>query len=172
MLDNSMLVPEVLPKITKLRPQLDERLQAALKLRLAEFGLAVAQVDTLSLRHDKFDSNRERVGSLWLVADERHAQLEHVKQLDELYNEEEWQAIWREEQKILSDFRRAELRQDAAVDKAELAQQEAERVQAIRARFRARQLHLVVGHHRQRRQAGHADAVAMSLLGRVHDLQA
>jgi hypothetical protein len=117
-----------------LRPQLDERLQAALKLRLAEFGLAVAQVDTLSLRHDKFDSNRERVGSLWLVADERHAQLEHVKQLDELYNEEEWQAIWREEQKILSDFRRAELRQDAAVDKAELAQQEAERVQAIRAR--------------------------------------
>lgn len=117
-----------------LRLQLDERLQAALKLRLAEFGLAVTQVDTLSLRHDKFDNNRERVGSLWLVADERHAQLEHVKQLDELYDEEEWQAIWREEQKLRSDFRRAELRQDAAVDKAELAQQEAERMQAIRAR--------------------------------------
>jgi hypothetical protein len=117
-----------------LRPQLDERLQAALKLRLAEFGLAAVQVETLSLRHDKFDHNRERIGSLWLVADERHVQLEHVKQLDELYNEEEWQAIWRTEQKMRSELRMAELRQDAAVDKAELALHESERVQAIRAR--------------------------------------
>lgn len=117
-----------------LRPQLDERLQASLKMRLAEFGLAVAQVETLALRHDKFDNNRERIGTLWLVADERHVQLEHVKQLDQLYDEEEWQAIWREEQKMRSDYRRAELRQDAAVEKAELALQEAERVQAIRAR--------------------------------------
>ncbi|MBB3121150.1 hypothetical protein [Pseudoduganella violacea] len=117
-----------------LRVQLDERLQALLKQRLAEFGLAVAQVETLSLRHDKFDNNRERVGSLWLVADERHAQLEHVKQLDQLYDDEEWQVIWREEQKRRSEYRRGELRVDAAVDKAELAQQEAERVQAIRAR--------------------------------------
>lgn len=117
-----------------LRLQLDERLQASLKLRLAEFGLAVAQVETLALRHDKFDNNRERIGTLWLVADERHVQLEHVKQLDQLYDEEEWQAIWREEQKMRSDYRRAELRQDAAVEKAELALQEAERVQSIRAR--------------------------------------
>ena len=118
----------------ELRPQLDERLQAALKMRLAEYGLAVAQVETMALRHDKFDSNRERIGTLWLVTDERFVQLEHVKQLDELYNAEEWQAIWREEQKMRSDFRRAELKQDAGIDKAELALQEAERVQAIRAR--------------------------------------
>jgi hypothetical protein len=117
-----------------LREQLNERLQALLKQRLAEFGLAAVQVDTLALRHDKFDSNRERIGSLWLVADERHVQLEHVKQLDQLYDEEEWQAIWREEQKMRSDFRRAELRQDANVEKAELALQEQERIQAIRAR--------------------------------------
>jgi hypothetical protein len=117
-----------------LREQLNERLQAALKQRLAEFGLAAVQVDTLALRHDKFDNNRERIGSLWLVADERHVQLEHVKQLDQLYDEEEWQAIWREEQKMRSDYRRAELRQDASVEKAELALQEAERIQAIRAR--------------------------------------
>jgi hypothetical protein len=50
-------------------------------------------VETAALRHDKFDHNRERVGTMWLVADERHVQLEHVKQLDEIYNEEEWQAI-------------------------------------------------------------------------------
>jgi hypothetical protein len=117
-----------------LREQLNERLQAALKQRLAEFGLAAVQVDTLALRHDKFDNNRERIGSLWLVADERHVQLEHVKQLDQLYDEEEWQAIWREEQKMRSDYRRAELRQDASVERAELALQEAERIQAIRAR--------------------------------------
>ncbi len=117
-----------------LRLQLDERLQAALKLRLADFGLAAVQVETLALRHDKFDANRERIGSLWLVTDERHVQLEHVKQLDQLYDEEEWQAIWREEQKARSDYRRAELRQDAAVDKAELALRQSERLQAVRAR--------------------------------------
>ncbi|AVR96549.1 hypothetical protein [Pseudoduganella armeniaca] len=117
-----------------LRLQLDERLQAALKLRLADFGLAAVQVETLALRHDKFDANRARVGSLWLVADERHAELEHAKHLDQLYDEEEWQAIWREEQKARSAYRRAELRQDASVDQAELALRQAERLQAIRAR--------------------------------------
>ena len=117
-----------------LRMQLDERLQAALKLRIATYGLAVERVETIALRHDKFDNNRERVGTLWLVADERHVQLEHVKQLDEIYNEEEWQAIWREEQRMRSDFRRAELRQDASINKAELTLQESERVQALRAR--------------------------------------
>ncbi|MDC8756556.1 hypothetical protein [Janthinobacterium fluminis] len=118
----------------ELRAQLDERLQGALKLRLAQYGLAAVRVDTLALRHDKFDANRARVGTLWLVADERHAQLEHVKQLDQLYDEQEWQGIWRQEQTMRLDYRRAELRQDASVEKAELAQQEAERVQAIRAR--------------------------------------
>ena len=117
-----------------LRLQLDERLQAALKLRLAGYGLAVERVETAALRHDKFDHNRERIGTLWLVADERHVQLEHVKQLDQIYDEEEWQAIWREEQKMRSDLRRAELRQDASVNKAELTFKESERVQALRAR--------------------------------------
>ncbi|SDF63074.1 MULTISPECIES: hypothetical protein [unclassified Duganella] len=117
-----------------LRLQLNERLQAALKLRLATYGLAVDGVDTVALRHDKFDHNRARIGSLWLVADERHVQLEHTKQLDQIYSDEEWQAIARDEQKMHSDFRRAELRQDASVNKAELTLKEAERVQALRAR--------------------------------------
>lgn len=117
-----------------LRLQLDERLQAALKLRLAEFGLAVAQVETIELRHDKFDHNRDRIGSLWLVADERRVQLEHAKQLDQIYDEEEWQAIWRAEQKMRTQYRRAQLQQDATVEKAELSLQETERLQALRAR--------------------------------------
>ncbi|WP_338760826.1 hypothetical protein [Massilia sp. METH4] len=117
-----------------LRLQLDERLQSGLKLRLAEFGLAAVQVETLQLRHDKYDANRARVGTLWLVADERHVQLEHAKHLDELYDEEEWRALARAEQEARNEYRRAELRQDAAVDKAELALRESERMQAIRAR--------------------------------------
>lgn len=96
-----------------LREQLNERLHTALRQRLAEFGLAAVQVETLALRHDKYDDNRDRVGSLFLVADERQLQLEHVKQLDQLYDEEEWQAIWRQERKMRSDYRRAELKQEA-----------------------------------------------------------
>ncbi len=117
-----------------LRAQLDERLQGALKMRLAQYGLAVVQVDTLALRHDKFDANRARIGSLYLVADERHVQLEHVKHLDQLYNDEEWQRIWREEQEGRLRHRRHELRQDESIEKAELTLRNAERLQAIRAR--------------------------------------
>lgn len=96
-----------------LREQLNERLHTALRQRLSEFGLAAVHVETLALRHDKYDDNRDRIGSLFLVADERQRQLEHVKQLDQLYDEEEWQAIWRQEQKMRSDYRRAELKQEA-----------------------------------------------------------
>ena len=108
---------------TALREQLNERLQSALGQRLAEFGLAAVQVETLALRHDKYDDSRERVGSLFLVADERQHQLDHVKQIDQLYDQEEWQAIWRQEQKMRSDFRKAELKIEAE-----------EQMQAIRAR--------------------------------------
>jgi hypothetical protein len=117
-----------------LRPQLDERLQAALKLRLAQFGLAVTQVDTIELRHDKFDANREKVASLWLAADERHVQVEHARNLEQLYDDEEWQRIRRAEQDARLEKRRNELRADAAIEKAELTVQSAERSQAIRAR--------------------------------------
>ena len=118
----------------ELRLQLDERLQSALKMRLAEYGLAVVQVDTLTLHHDKFDANRERIGSLWMVTDERHVKLEHEKQLDQLYNDEEWQRIRREEQDVRLRYRRAEIGQEEAVERAEMSVQNAERVHAIRAR--------------------------------------
>jgi hypothetical protein len=103
-------------------------------MRLAQYGLAVAQVDTLALRHDKFDANRERVGTLWLVVDERHVQLEHAKQLDQLYDDAEWQKISREEQESRLRYRRTELRQDEAIERAELSLQNSDRMQAIRAR--------------------------------------
>ena len=117
-----------------LRPQLDERLQGSLKMRLAQYGLAVVQVDTLSLHHDKYDANRERIGSLYLVADERNVQLEHAKHVDQLYNDEEWQRIYRDEQEARLRYRRQEMGHEEATEQAQLTLQGAERLQAIRAR--------------------------------------
>jgi hypothetical protein len=118
----------------ELRLEFDERLQGALGLLLAQYGLGVVQVDTITLRHDKFDTNRERIGSLFLAADERHVQLEHAKHLDELYNDEEWQRIRREEQAIRLRHKRTELRQVETIERAELTVANAERAQALRAR--------------------------------------
>jgi hypothetical protein len=119
---------------TELRAELDERLQGALRLLLAQYGLGVVQVDTLALRHDKFDANRERIGSLFLLADERRVHIEHARHLDDLYTDEEWQRIRREEQEIRLRHKRAGLRQDEAIDRAELSLANAERTQALRAR--------------------------------------
>ena len=117
-----------------LRAQLDERLQGGLKQTLALYGLAVARVDTLTLKHDKLDAQRERVGSLWLVADEKNAEVAHAARLDELYDEAEWQKIRRAEKESRVRYRRAELAQDDAIEKAELSLQNSERMQAVRAR--------------------------------------
>ncbi|NVI84778.1 hypothetical protein [Janthinobacterium sp. BJB401] len=122
-----------------LRPELNERLQSALTQRLAPSGLAVARVETLSLRHDKREGGGDAaIGTLWLGGLpaqelEQHS-LERMKQLDQLYDEEEWQRIRREELAARHAHRRAELQQDATVEKAELNHQEAERLQALRGR--------------------------------------
>jgi len=121
-------------KQRELRAEFDERLQGALRLLLADYGLGVVQVDTLSLRHDKFDANRARIGTLWLAADERRVQMEHARQLDELYDEGEWHRITREEQAARLRLRRLELQQDETLGRAELTLANGERAQALRAR--------------------------------------
>ena len=118
----------------ELRAEFDERLQGALRLLLADYGLGVVAVDTLSLRHDKFDANRARIGTLWLAADERRVQMEHARQLEELYDENEWKRIAREEQAARLRLRQLELRQNDTLDRAELTLANAERAQAVRAR--------------------------------------
>lgn len=118
----------------QLRAQLDERLQGGLKVLLAGYGLAVTAVDTFELRHDKYDANRARIGSLWLAADEQHVQLAHSRHLDELYTAEEWQRIKRSEEEGRLRLRRAELRQDDAIARAELSLQGADRAHGVRAR--------------------------------------
>ena len=122
-----------------LRPELNERLQSALTQRLAPSGLAVARVETLSLRHDKRESNGDAaIGTLWLGGLPAQALeqqgLERMQRLDQLYDEEEWQRIRREEMATRHAHKRAELQQEAGVAKAELGHQEAERLQALRGR--------------------------------------
>jgi hypothetical protein len=134
----------------ELRAQLDQHLQGALKLLLSQYGLAAVRVDTLQLRHDKYDANRAHVGSLWLAADERHVQIEHGRHLDELYDAEEWQKIRRAELEVRQRHRRAELKVE-----------EAEQVQQVRAR--EIELYARVAESESRKQAidcGAGDVVA------------
>jgi hypothetical protein len=134
----------------ELRAQLDQHLQGALKLLLSQYGLAAVRVDTLQLRHDKYDANRAHVGSLWLAADERHVQIEHARHLDELYDAEEWQKIRRAELEVRQRHRHAELKVE-----------EAEQVQQVRAR--EIELYARVAESESRKQAidcGAGDVVA------------
>jgi hypothetical protein len=145
----------------QLRLELDQHLQGGLALLLSGYGLAVVRVDTIALRHDKFDANRQRIGTLWLAVDEQRVRIEHAKQLDELYGEEEWNRVRREEQESRLRHRRAELRQDESLEHAGLSLKNAERAQAIR----ARQIELYgrIVESRTRKQAierGAVDAVA------------
>ncbi|CAH0291633.1 hypothetical protein SRABI118_04092 [Massilia sp. Bi118] len=117
-----------------LRLELDQHLQGGLALLLSQYGLAVTRVDTIALRHDKFDANRARIGTLWLAADEQRVRIEHARHLDELYNEQEWNRVRREEQEGRLRHRRAELAQDASLERAGLSLKNAERAQAIRGR--------------------------------------
>ena len=117
-----------------LREQFEQRLLGGLALLLAEYGLAAVKVDTIELRHDKYDANRARVGSLWLAADERHVQIAHAKHLDDLYDAEEWQRLRRSEQSARVRQRERELRQDDAIARAELSLKGADRAHAVRAR--------------------------------------
>ena len=134
-----------------LRAQFDERLQGGLRLLLAGFGLGVVGVDTLALRHDKFDANRARIGTLWLAADERRVQLEHARQLQELYDEGEWRRLEREGQASRQRLRALALRQDEAIGRAGLTLENGERMQALRAR--EIDLYARVAESRSRREA-------------------
>ncbi|KQQ89276.1 hypothetical protein [Massilia sp. Leaf139] len=135
----------------ELRTEFDARLQGALRLLLADYGLGVVQVDTLALRHDKFDANRARIGTLWLAADARRVQMTHARQLEELYDEHEWQRIAREEEAARRRLRRLELEQNETLQRAELSLVNGERAQAVRAR--EIELYARVSESRSRREA-------------------
>jgi hypothetical protein len=92
----------------------------------------VVQVDTLALRHDKFDANRARIGTLWLAADERRVQHRARAPARGAVRRTGMAPHPREEQATRLRHRRAELRQDESLERAELSLKNAERAQAIR----------------------------------------
>jgi hypothetical protein len=147
---------------THLRAQFDERIHGALQLHLAQFGLAAVQVDTLELRHDAAR------GSIDLVAATPESSVERARRLDQLYSDEEWQRIWREEQEARVRFRRAELRQDEAVDQRELSLRQMERMQAIR--VREIELYGRIAESQHRKQA--VDRGAAEVLAQLEHAQA
>lgn len=108
-----------------LRMQLDERLSTSLSSLLADFGLAIVGVNTLSVRH----AAAGQAGSAWLAGSQADPQACSVQQL---YGDQEWQ-------RMCSEAQRAALPRpaDGPPDEAgqrELALQQAARMQALRVR--------------------------------------
>lgn len=101
-----------------LRETINANLQSELQSRFADFGLAFDNTDTLSIRHDRYSTNLELVGSLWLERDESRVRDEHQTELSKLYDQREWAKIQADEADMRRRYRRSELKQD----EAELAQ--------------------------------------------------
>ena len=141
---------------TDLRHQLDERLHSSLNLNISQFGMASTQTATTAVWHDKVSVEREKlgekIGTLWLVVDAKRALIDQGKRLNDLYGEKERQKIAHDEEQIRLRYRREEMRQKFGKDLAwlylhgehedakkrlsrgKLKQDEAERLQTIRAR--------------------------------------
>lgn len=101
-----------------LRETINANLQGELQSRFADFGLAFDNTDTLSIRHDRYSTNQELVGSLWLERDEARVRADHETELSKLYDQKEWAKIQADETEMRRRYRRSELKQE----EAELAQ--------------------------------------------------
>lgn len=97
-----------------LRQALADDIRRGLQHRFNDYGLAFDAVDTLTIRHDRFDANRNLMGSLWLDYDEAKKKAEHQKSLDELYEQAEWARIKKREEDLRRRYRNAELTQEEA----------------------------------------------------------
>ncbi|MEN9868734.1 MAG: hypothetical protein RL748_4324, partial [Pseudomonadota bacterium] len=118
----------------QLREQLNERVQGSLSLQLAQLGLALVQVETLSLQHQKWNENRELVGQLALVLNAKRVEQDHAAQLAQLYTEQQWAQVQQLEQAQRQQLKRAQLQRDQRELRAELVLQEREQLQALRLR--------------------------------------
>ncbi|WP_028453073.1 hypothetical protein [Chitinilyticum aquatile] len=109
---------EEIMKQGDLRAEIDTRLLTELSARFNDMGLAFDRADTLSLRHEKYLENQQEAGTLWLQYDQARVKATHQAQLNQLYNEQEWQKIHEEEEAMRRRYRCGELTQE----EAELAQ--------------------------------------------------
>jgi len=97
-----------------LRDELAAKLRAGLAHRFNDFGLAFDAVDALRIHHDRFDANRNLMGSLWLDQDEARKKAEHQRSLDELYSQQEWAKIKAREEDLRRRYEHADLTEKEA----------------------------------------------------------
>lgn len=166
-----------------LQIHLQDEISKALNSQLEQLGLQLHQVTVTELSHHKLSQAREDLGeklaSLYLIIDEKRAQVEHRKTLDALYSESEWQQIKRDEERVRLRYRHEEMRQQLGQDlswlylrgehenakkrlsRAKLRQDEAERLHAIQ--LRELELYARIAEASTRKQAierGAAETVA------------
>ncbi|MCL4205625.1 MAG: hypothetical protein KJ000_24350 [Pirellulaceae bacterium] len=77
----------------QVRRDLDAAVEQALGVALKRYGIGFGQVQTVSVKHEKFDEHRQKVGETWLLREG----LEQQRALDALYSEDELRKIQRQE---------------------------------------------------------------------------
>lgn len=113
-----------------LRQQTERQLIRGLQARFQEIGLAFAQIDQLSLRHERFDAERRLKATMWLDQEAARQHAEHGKTMAELYSRDEIEKLRAREDDMRRRYRNAELSKDEAefahlIRLRELAQYEA-----------------------------------------------
>ena len=77
----------------QVRSDLEAAVEQALGVSMRRYGLRFGQVSTVSIRHDRYDEQRRKLGEAWLLKGE----IEQRKGLDEIYSEEELRRIHQQE---------------------------------------------------------------------------
>lgn len=77
----------------QVRRDLDAAIEQALGVALRRYGLGFGQVQTVSIKHARYDAQRQKLGEAWLL----HEGIEQQRALDELYSADELQQIQRQE---------------------------------------------------------------------------
>ncbi len=93
------------------RQEFDAQIAKVLTTSMKRYGLRFVQVQTVGIRHEKFDEHRKKLGETWLLKEG----LEQTKALDEIYSEEELLRI----KKLERDNDLAVLADNVAVDRTE-----------------------------------------------------
>jgi hypothetical protein len=77
----------------QVRRDLDAAVEQALGVSLRRYGLGFGQVQTVSIKHERYDEQRRKLGEAWLLREG----IEQQRALDELYSADELRQIQRQE---------------------------------------------------------------------------
>ena len=77
----------------QVRRDLDAAVEQALGVSLKRYGIGFGQVQTVSIKHEKYDEQRRKLGEAWLLREG----IDQQRALDELYSADELRQIQRRE---------------------------------------------------------------------------